>query len=114
MVVDYIISTMDALSYAFAIAGALVVIAGGVQAFGAYFIDQFSEARSSVNKVNYSVIRQHFAEKIVLSLEFFVAGDIVKTIATPSFSEIGKLAAIVAIRTVLSYSLGREINNRKE
>jgi uncharacterized membrane protein len=50
-----------------------------------------------------------FASWIVLSLEFAMAADIVDTAITPSWNDIGQLAAIAAIRTVLNFFLERDI-----
>jgi uncharacterized membrane protein len=52
-----------------------------------------------------------FASWIVLSLEFALAGDIVNTAITPSWTDIGQLAAIAAIRTGLNYFLSRDIES---
>jgi uncharacterized membrane protein len=43
-----------------------------------------------------------------LGLEFFIAGDLIKTIIEPTFSEITILAVIVAIRTIVGYFLDKE------
>lgn len=48
---------------------------------------------------------------VLLGLEFLVAADIIGTIAiTPTFSSLGILALIIAIRTFLSVSLSVEID----
>lgn len=44
-----------------------------------------------------------------LALEFEIAADILRTTIAPSWDEIGKLAAIVVLRTVLNYFLQAEI-----
>jgi uncharacterized membrane protein len=50
---------------------------------------------------------------LLLGLEFLVAADIIRTVATtPTFSSVGVLATIVAIRTFLSWSLQLEIEGR--
>lgn len=46
---------------------------------------------------------------LVLGLEFQLAADIMKTAVAPSFTDIGQLAAIAGIRTLLNYFLTREI-----
>jgi uncharacterized membrane protein len=51
----------------------------------------------------------HYAAWILLALEFALAADIIKTIVGPSWTEIGQLGAIAAIRIALSYFLGRDI-----
>jgi uncharacterized membrane protein len=50
-----------------------------------------------------------FAGWILLSLEFTLAADILRTVIAPTWEEIGKLAAIAAIRTALNYFLGLDI-----
>jgi uncharacterized membrane protein len=50
-----------------------------------------------------------FAAWIVLSLEFALAADIVRTAIAPTWQDIGQLAAIAAIRTGLNYYLEKDI-----
>src|SRR5690349_8240106 len=47
-----------------------------------------------------------FAGWILVSLEFALGADIVRTAIAPSWDDIGKLGAIAAIRTVLGFYLG--------
>ena len=46
--------------------------------------------------------------KIVLALEFFIAADLIRTVIQPTLDEVIILAVIVAIRTVVGYSLDKE------
>lgn len=50
-----------------------------------------------------------FARWILLALEFALGADIIRTAIAPSWDDIGKLAAIAAIRTGLGYFLERDI-----
>jgi uncharacterized membrane protein len=43
------------------------------------------------------------------ALQFALAGDIVRSAISPSWEQIGQLAAIAAIRTFLSYFLERDL-----
>lgn len=54
-------------------------------------------------------IRLQMGRWLSLALEFELAADILRTAIAPSWDEIGKLAAIVALRTLLNYFLEREI-----
>ena len=45
----------------------------------------------------------------MMGLEFFIAGDLIKSILTPSLDEVIILGIIVAIRTVVGYSLNLEL-----
>lgn len=50
-----------------------------------------------------------FASWILLALEFALAADIVRTAIAPTWDDIGQLAAIAAIRTLLNYFLERDV-----
>ncbi len=52
-----------------------------------------------------------FASWILLSLEFALAADIVRTAIAPTWEDIGKLGAIAVIRTALNYFLERDIED---
>lgn len=54
-------------------------------------------------------IRYNLGRHLLLGLEFLIAADIMRTIAQPSLEQVLVLAIIVAIRTVLSFFLTREI-----
>ena len=61
----------------------------------------------------YSRFRQRLGRSILLGLELLVGADIISTITAPlTFQSVGLLAAIVAIRTFLSFSLETEIEGR--
>lgn len=60
-----------------------------------------------------SIYRKFLGNFILLGLEFLVAGDIIRTVAVkPSFTSIGILAAIVVIRTFLSFTLEVETSGK--
>ena len=61
----------------------------------------------------YWLFRTQLGRTILLGLELLVAGDIVRTVAaSPSRTGLAILAAIVLIRTFLSFSLEVEITGR--
>ena len=51
-----------------------------------------------------------FARWLVSGLTFQLAADIVQTTAAPTWDEIGRVAAIAAIRTFLTFFLDRDID----
>ena len=55
-------------------------------------------------------VRHLFASYLLLALEFLIAADIIVTVIHTTFEEIAILASIVAIRTVISYFLEKEIS----
>jgi uncharacterized membrane protein len=52
---------------------------------------------------------RRFGIWLVLGLEFALAADIVRSAISPSWNDIGQLAAIAAIRTFLNYFLERDL-----
>jgi uncharacterized membrane protein len=55
-----------------------------------------------------------FARWLVAGLTFQLAADLVNTSFSPTWDEVGHLAAIAAIRTFLSYFLDREMVEKGE
>ncbi|MDG4665061.1 DUF1622 domain-containing protein [Mycobacterium sp. 236(2023)] len=95
--VDLMVRLIEACGAVVIMIGAVVAIAKFVVALGRRDINQFSAVRLTL------------ARFLVLGLEFQLAADVLRTAISPSFEEIGKLAAIAAIRTILNYFLNREI-----
>jgi uncharacterized membrane protein len=89
-------------------AGVAVLVIGAVIAAGA------AAARLARREAGtYRRFRQQFGQTILLGLELLVAGDIVRTVAAqPTLTSVGILAAIVVIRTFLSFSLEVELAGR--
>lgn len=54
-------------------------------------------------------VRVGLARSLLLALEFQLAADIVGTAISPDWDQIGKLAAVAAIRTFLNYFLQRDL-----
>ncbi|MCW8196604.1 DUF1622 domain-containing protein [Proteobacteria bacterium 005FR1] len=76
--------------------------------FGAYRLFQGNETEKLFRE-----IRHRLGRGILLGLEFLVAADIIHTVAVElSFKSVGVLAAILVIRTFLSFSLEVELNGR--
>ena len=57
------------------------------------------------------VVRLKLGRWLALALEFELAADILRTAVAPTWSEIGQLAAIAALRTALNFFLQREIDS---
>ena len=54
-----------------------------------------------------------FAGWLVAALTFQLAADIISTSFSPSWDDVGRLGAIAAIRTFLSYFLDREVESTR-
>ena len=51
---------------------------------------------------------------LLLALEFELAADIVRSVITPSWTDIGRLAAIGVVRTLLNYFLEKDLEKYGE
>jgi len=91
-------------------AGALIIFVGAVWAFARFIA---AVVRGGGQARGFNRIRLTLGRFLVLGLEFQLAGDVLRTAVAPSFTEIGQLAAIAAIRTALNYFLGREIAHER-
>ncbi|MGK5447636.1 DUF1622 domain-containing protein [Streptomyces radiopugnans] len=87
-------------------AGALIIFVGAVWAFGRFLLTM---VRGAGPDRRFNRIRLTLGRFLALGLEFQLAGDVLRTAVAPSFTEIGQLAAIAAIRTALNFFLSREI-----
>ncbi|MBN1913792.1 MAG: DUF1622 domain-containing protein [Candidatus Omnitrophica bacterium] len=100
---------IDLLAFGLNIAGALITVWGAVIALYIFIRKEFWKRKVAV-QMNDS-LRVKLGSYLVLSLEFFIAADIIKTILTPTWESIGMLGAIVIIRTVLSYFLTKDLKD---
>jgi len=58
-------------------------------------------------------LRQQLGAYILLGLEFIIAADIIRTFIQPTKEDLIVLGSIVAIRTVISYFLNKELEGTK-
>jgi uncharacterized membrane protein len=90
-------------------AGALVIFTGASWAFVQFLRVGLARRQGGRAREPFVAIRLSLGRFLALGLEFQLAGDVLRTAIAPSFSEIGQLAAIAAIRTALNFFLAREI-----
>ncbi len=90
-------------------AGALVIFLGAAMA-AVRFV---GAAVRRAHRGEFVAVRLGLGRYLALGLEFQLASDILSTAVAPTFEEIGKLAAVAAIRTSLNYFLAKEIERER-
>ena len=75
--------------------------------FGAMF-------RGHASNADKRAVWLEFARWLVAGLTFQLAADIVQTTVAPTWDEIGRVAAIAAIRTFLTFFLDRDIDQVRD
>ena len=114
MSVESIQPVLEYISIAIGIIAILIVLYGvgvGLIEFALAEIRSFRTHRAG--SFNFQSIRHDIGFHLILGLEFLIAADIVRTIIRPSLEELAVLGGIVAIRTLLSYFLGKEVSMSK-
>lgn len=86
--------------------GTITILIGALIAIYRYVLCRFiySAIQSNLNN-----IRLDLARTVILGLEFFIASDVIETTITPDFQALGILSVLVIIRTILNFSLHKEI-----
>ncbi len=106
---DLLRRSVDVLVLLVEAAGAVVIGVGAVAAFWL-----FLRAVARRDTAGFVRVRLLLGRFLALGLEFQLASDVLTTAVAPSFEEIGKLAAVAAIRTALNYFLAKEIERERE
>lgn len=96
--------------HALEIAGVFVIVTGALVTIVAAAARHLAHQK---RKENYHRMRRQLGSAILLGLEFLVAADIIRTVAIElTFSSVGVLAALILIRTFLSFTLEVEMTGR--
>ncbi len=101
LIVSYLIESVGILIVIFAVAHSVYRI-GQIEIFQKKRFHQYEHTKRTL------------IQKIIFSLDFFVAADLIRLAVISDISDILAIAVIVAIRTVLSWSLSREIHLHRE
>ncbi len=88
---------------------AALIIAGG--AIEAAYLLTLALLKEGSPHVSRKAVWQRFAMWLILGLEFELAADILRTGISPTWTDIGQLASIAAIRTFLNYFLEKDIEH---
>ena len=92
-------------------AAALIIGLATIEAtIGALLLFLPGTARHADPQVAKEDVRLRLGRWLAVALEFELGADILRTAVAPTWSEIGQLAAIAAIRTLLNYFLQKEID----
>ncbi|MEN9520886.1 MAG: hypothetical protein RLZZ381_3474 [Cyanobacteriota bacterium] len=88
-----------------------VIVTGIIKALIIYSQNIFTSTSSAIA---FQGSRLELGYGFSLGLSFLLGGSILKTTITPSWNELGQLAAIIALRTILNYLLLQAIDKSAE
>jgi uncharacterized membrane protein len=96
-------------SFGIGVLGVVVIVFGVVGGLLRFIRAEFWAARGLGVDEERKQLRHVLGYYLLLGLEFLIAADIIDTLMKPSNQDLVILGAIVAIRTVISFSLNSEL-----
>ena len=102
------------VSMCISIVGVIVISWGAFLVVLEFLYGECLRVFKKETKINRDSLRVKLGLYILLGLEFMVAGDIIHTVLKPSKDSLIILGSIVAIRTVISYFLLKELQATKK
>jgi uncharacterized membrane protein len=94
---------------AVAVLGVAVIVFGVLSGVVRFLRSEFLAVRGLDVEAERRKLRRMLGYYLLLGLEFLIAADIIDTLMRPNTQDLVVLGAIVAIRTVISYSLNAEL-----
>src|SRR3954447_2950311 len=97
---------MEDIAHAFEWVGIGLIVAGSLVTVWA----TAAAVRAGGPEAGFVAVRRTFGRALLLSLEVFVAADLIRTVSVDlTFQGVGTLAILVVVRTILSFSIDIEI-----
>ena len=105
---------MEELLGAFARGAAVLIEGAAVVVVTAASVDAFVRLLTTVAKRRVThgerkAIWHRYGMWLLLGLEFELAADIIRTVVSPSWQDLGELGAIAVIRTFINYFLEKDL-----
>ena len=108
---EHIEPILTSISLCLNIFSVAILIWGVVIAVKDFLLSRFSQDSPVEGMRRLTHIKNLLGAYVLLSLEVLIAADIVESIARPTMEDIIRLATVVAIRTVISVFLNKEIRD---
>jgi uncharacterized membrane protein len=104
-----VINILHEISIGIGIVGVAVIIWGVVLTLVRIVILEASRIRKRSIYYERESLRHQLGSYLLLGIEFLIAADVIETVTHPTLKDMGVLASIVLIRTLISFFLDREI-----
>jgi uncharacterized membrane protein len=106
---DSVVHVLEAVTHGLEIAGAGVLLLG----FAVATLRAIVQASREGDRPAYRAYRQALGRVVLIGLEVLVAATILKTVTVaPTPADLGRLAAMIGIRTILGWTMVLEMNGR--
>ena len=104
---EELLATLARLSSLLIEAAAVIVVA--FASLGAFVRLVWMTATRGIGHGQRKAIWQEYGMWLLLGLEFELAADIIRSVVSPTWKDLGELGAIAVIRTFLNYFLEKDL-----
>ena len=94
--------------------GIAIVLLGFVRALFSFVKNEIGRFRSNGGAGCMHQVRIDLGTYILVGIEFMIASDIINTVLKRELADLAFVSALVAIRTAISFFLGRELAEVKQ
>ena len=101
-VLEFLASVIDLI-------GIGIVLLGFGRGLVAFLRHEIGRLRTGMAASGLHGVRIDLGTYILVGIEFMIASDIINTVVTRQLADLAFVSALVAIRTAISYFLGKEI-----
>lgn len=104
---------IDTISLCIGSFGVIVIVWGSLVSAVDLCLIELKRFTGEISFSKRALIRHHLGFYLLMGLEFMIGADIVRTLIRPSLQELAVLGSMVAIRTVISVFLNREMAGKE-
>lgn len=101
---------IEKISFAISLLSLAVIAYGSLIAILNFIRNEFCRVNGKFSFKKLNAIKINFSYYMLLGLDFLIASDVIRTIVENTLEDLTILGVSVIIRTVLSYFLGREMD----
>jgi uncharacterized membrane protein len=101
--------TANAISLGIGVIGVAVIVWGSLVSLVELCRVESTRLSGTISCLKRNLVRQHYGFYLLMGLEYMIGADIVRTLVRPTLQELVILGSLVAIRTVTSFFLNREV-----
>ena len=108
-IIEHTVFALESIITIFIIIIVVITLVSFFKIMLSSFKKRDKEQRSTT--IHHTVIRM--LRGLLVSLDFLIAADILKTMIVPSINDLGILVVVVVIRILLSWSMSKEIQDQR-
>ena len=104
-----LVGTLETVASVIDLIGIAIVLWGFVRELFEFMLNEVQRFRTSTGASCMHRVRIDLGTYMLVGIEFMIASDIIQTVIRRRLEDLAFVSALVAIRTVISFFLGREI-----